>query len=349
MPLRCSTSVVLPAPLGPSTATRSPGSTREVDAVERDAPVGVGERAGPRRSPAAGGHRDHQATRQRRRSPRRRPEQRQPPSCRRVAGAPRDRHRAVVARATPSPGRRARPARRSGRTACRPSPRSPGPARASGVVPARRRAIRMPAQLAGDDVDVADHEAGDGDEHRAARGAARGPASSVGDRRRRRQHDRRRRRRACPWRRCSTPPTAPAPTAATRARRPWARGRRTAGARRTARNGTSITSRRTTTSERARAPGRRPRRRRAGEEPEGPERLPRRGHDGDDEQHGRGELALRRQAVQRPVARGRGGRRWPPATASARLAGGRRRRLAPRRRTSEDAARRTRRTWRRRR
>ena len=27
-PLRCSTSVVLPAPFGPSTATRSPGSTR---------------------------------------------------------------------------------------------------------------------------------------------------------------------------------------------------------------------------------------------------------------------------------------------------------------------------------
>ena len=43
MPLRCSTSVVLPAPLGPSRATRSPACDGEVDAEQRLVPVGVGE------------------------------------------------------------------------------------------------------------------------------------------------------------------------------------------------------------------------------------------------------------------------------------------------------------------
>ena len=43
MPLRCRTRVVLPAPFGPSRATRSPRSTREVDAEQRLVAVGVGE------------------------------------------------------------------------------------------------------------------------------------------------------------------------------------------------------------------------------------------------------------------------------------------------------------------
>ena len=43
MPLRCSTSVVLPAPLGPSSATRSPRATVQVDAAQRHVPVRVGE------------------------------------------------------------------------------------------------------------------------------------------------------------------------------------------------------------------------------------------------------------------------------------------------------------------
>ena len=42
MPLRCSTSVVLPAPLGPSSATRSPAVDVQVDAEERLVAVGVG-------------------------------------------------------------------------------------------------------------------------------------------------------------------------------------------------------------------------------------------------------------------------------------------------------------------
>ena len=42
MPLRCSTRVVLPAPLGPSSATRSPAVDVQVDAEERLVAVGVG-------------------------------------------------------------------------------------------------------------------------------------------------------------------------------------------------------------------------------------------------------------------------------------------------------------------
>ncbi len=42
IPLRCSTSVVLPAPLGPSRATRSPLVHVQVDAEERLVAVGVG-------------------------------------------------------------------------------------------------------------------------------------------------------------------------------------------------------------------------------------------------------------------------------------------------------------------
>ena len=43
IPLSWSTSVVLPAPLGPSTATRSPDGHLQVDAGERRAAVGIGE------------------------------------------------------------------------------------------------------------------------------------------------------------------------------------------------------------------------------------------------------------------------------------------------------------------
>ena len=43
MPLRASTSVVLPAPFGPRMATRSPAIDREVDAAQRLVTVGIGE------------------------------------------------------------------------------------------------------------------------------------------------------------------------------------------------------------------------------------------------------------------------------------------------------------------
>ena len=72
------------------------------------------------------------------------------------------------------------------------------------------------------------------------------PVEDVRDRRRRRQHDRSRRRRACPWRRCSTPPTAPARTGCSPSTSTAGRGPRTGSSRANSRNGTSMTRRRAT-------------------------------------------------------------------------------------------------------
>ena len=143
-----------------------------------------------------------------------------------------------------------------------------------------------------------------------------------------------RRRRSCPWRRCSTPPTAPARTGSRRARRRAARRPTIGSSTANSRNGTSMTSRRARPSS-----GTRPMTAASDDEPgldaEGPELLLRRGHDGEHEQHRRRQLALRGQPVQRPLLvhqqvpvrrrpRQAGGRRRSPAAP----AGSRRRRTS---------------------
>ena len=156
-----------------------------------------------------------------------------------------------------------------------------------------------PAQLVADDVAVAGHEPGDGDEL-AWDAQALQAVQEVGHRRRRRQHDRgghadRALGDDVPRRPQPRLATAAGPSTSTERSRPTS-GSSTAKAR----NGTSITSRRATPSSGMRATDRggddQP-----GVDAEGPELLLRRGHDGEDEQERRQQLALRGEAVERPL------------------------------------------------
>ena len=121
MPLRCSTSVVLPAPFGPSSATRSPRFDAQVDPVQRLVPVGVGEREAADLAGTAAGRTGRRRVRHARpldhaRPSRRRPARRPPPAgarpvthwrrpgCpRQPRHAPRSNPRESMARCTRSP------------------------------------------------------------------------------------------------------------------------------------------------------------------------------------------------------------------------------------------------------
>ena len=129
MPLRCRTSVVLPAPFGTEDRDPLAGVDVQVDAGERLAAVRVGEAQTLDVERAA--HVTSVRHERDAHAEQRRPARRSARGRRRASPARRGRAWRPRSPATPWRGAPARPARRSARTGCRPTRRAPGPATAS--------------------------------------------------------------------------------------------------------------------------------------------------------------------------------------------------------------------------
>ena len=302
--MRCSTRVVLPAPLGPSRATRSPcarsGRRRRAPGDRRGRRTpGPRPRAAARRhrtDPRDGGHDDRGGGRGQ--------------AIAQLRGTPRlvvdDGEDAVVA---PGQHRQVHPLAplvASGRTGRRPTTPPPGPARATAGRSPGEPGDPHAMHLAGDDVDVADHE-------------AEIAVSTFGMRRRSRPRSSSARWSWRPARRGGTP-SVPLTTMFHAAHSPLrqrqaehvdplapAEERQEQGEDEERQLDRQPRSTRT-----GGAGDRRPHDDQRGVDAEGPERLPRRGHHGEDEQHGGRDLAsgASRWTVMLPGGRG-GGRGRP--------------------------------------